>query len=94
MNEHWSSKLKELVVPVECIVERDVGQNYEFDAVAIVRDARGYHVVSSAGCSCPTFQEQAMYDSGPHPSVDDAVVMVPETHKAGILQDLTPLKGS
>lgn len=84
---HWSSRLPELTGEVECIAEYDNSGDYEFNAVAIVKDAKGYHVVSSAGCSCPSREEQAQYDAGPFDSFAAALANVPESHRAGVEAD-------
>lgn len=80
---HWSSGLSELTGQVTCIDEVDTGGSYDFDAVAVVQDDNGYHVVSSSGCSCPSHEERAQYDCGPFTSYAEALVLVPETHRSG-----------
>jgi hypothetical protein len=83
LDSHWSAGLPELTGTVEAIHEEDRGGSWEFDAVAIIKDDLGFHVVSSSGCSCPTHEEQAMHSSGPHATYAEALIQVPESHRDG-----------
>lgn len=85
-NPHWSSGLPEIGTVGVVIGEV---MDYEFDCVAVIQNNRGFHVVSSSGCSCPTHEEQAVYESGPHPTIEDTWPYIPESHRSGDFDNLT-----
>jgi hypothetical protein len=92
MSKHWSSSLEEIKDDVSLIHEIDLGYSYEFDIVAIVKDRNGYHVVSTSGCSCPSYEDVARYDSGPFETLEKAYDFIPASHRVEEFADLETLK--
>lgn len=83
---HWSdAEFTDRGGAVEAIAEEDIAGSYEFDAVAIVSNTRGFWVVSSSGCSCPSHEDNAAIDAGPFDTIDEAWKHVPESHRVGSL---------
>lgn len=80
---HWSGDLDELKGKEIIVVDEvDIGGSYEFDIVAVVKTDEGLHVVSTSGCSCPSYEEQARYDAGPFDTISAALAHVGESHRA------------
>lgn len=80
---HWSQELDELKgTELECIDEVDKGWDYGFDIEAIVKNEKGYHVVRSSGCSCPSVEEVASYCSGPFDTYEEALTHISDSHRS------------
>lgn len=78
----WFNELPELTSDATEVGSYDSDDGWGFNIVAIVKDSKGYHVVSSSGCSCPSREEMARHDAGPFDSYSIALSHVPETHKS------------
>jgi len=62
---HWSEGLFDK--PILRVVKGydDPHLSYEFDITDLVQTADGWYVVSTTGCSCPSYEERAWIDCGP-----------------------------
>ncbi len=87
MLDHWFSHLFDADARDLSIVDSvDLGGDYDFDDVTVVKNRHGYHVVSTSGCSCPSHEEMAQYDAGPFATYEEALRYVPKEHREHFAQ--------
>ncbi len=70
---HWSEGL--FNTDIQQVIEGwdDPNLSYEFDLMDIVKQDDEWYLVGTAGCSCPTYEDNAYIAYGPFTDFDAAI---------------------
>ncbi len=88
VSNHWSNGL--FTEPLLEVIEGfdDENLSYEFSVTDFVLTVHGWYIVSTAGCSCPTYDENAGIDLGPYATPQEALGEWLEEHGSNDAQSL------